>query len=119
MEGKKFSTLLGNQIEWHTDPDDMPPYNMRRSIIVAFSYRKGVGLDNIADNLYFSTDDVYLGERVRTYCVAWAYIDRSLPEEIQRQIIEERKKYERDHADEIRAKRIAELEAELSRLKGE
>lgn len=117
MEGKNFSTLLGNQIEWHTDPNDMPPYNMRISIVVAFSYKKGVGLDNIADNLYFSSEDMYLGEHEKTYCVAWAYIDRSVPEEIQRQIIEKRNRYEKDHADEIKAKRIAELEAELARLK--
>lgn len=117
MEGKNFSTVLGNQIEWHIDPDDMPPCGTRDSIIVAYAYNPRPGFASIADRVYFSSDDMYLKSDDRTYLIAWAYIDKSLPDNILRQIIEKRKQYEKDHADEIKAKRIAELEAELARLK--
>lgn len=116
MEGKNFSTLLGNQIEWHTDPEDMPFFDKRHSIIVAYAYRKGVGYDSIADRVYFGSD-IYLKSDESTYLIAWSYIDKSVPDEIMRQIIEKRKQYEKDHDDEIKAKRIAELEAELAELK--
>lgn len=117
MEGKNFTTILGNQIEWHTDQEDMPPYGIRDSIIVAYAYKRGKGNDSIADRLYFDTQSMYLRNDRSTYCVAWAYIDNSVPAETLRQIIEKRKLYEIDHADEIKAKRIAELEAELAELK--
>ena len=119
MEGKKFSTLLGNQIEWHTDPQVMPSLAIRDSIIIAYAYRRGGEFDNIADRIFLSANECYLRNDNSTYIVAWAYIDKSAPDDVLKKIIEERKQYERDHADEIRAKRIAELEAELSRLKGE
>lgn len=117
MEEKIFSTILGNQIEWHTDPEDKPPFGIREDIIVAYAYCKGVGNDSIADRLYFSSSDMYLKTDNRTYFIAWAYIDNSVPAETLRKIIEKRKQYEIDHADEIKAKRIAELEAELAELK--
>lgn len=117
MEKKIFSTILGNQIEWHTDPEDKPPFGIRKNIIVAYSYCKGCGNDSIADRLYFSFGDMYLQVDNITYCIAWAYIDNTVPDETLRQIIEKRKQYEIDHADEIKAKRIAELEAELTELK--
>ena len=117
MEGKKFSTFLGNQIEWHTDPEIKPSMAIRRSIIVAYAYYPRPCFTSIANQVYFSADDMYLKSDDKTYFIAWAYIDKSLPDEIMRQIIEKRKQYEKDHADEIKAKRIAELEAELARLK--
>ena len=119
MEEKNFTTILGNQIEWHTDPEDMPPCGIRDSIIVAYAYKRGNGNDSIADRLYFDTQSIYLRSDRSTYFVAWAYIDNSVPNEIMRQIIEKRKQYEIDHADEIKANRIAELEAELAELKKE
>lgn len=117
MEGKNFTTILGNQIEWHTDPEDMPPYGIRDSIIVAYAYKRGNGNDSIADRIYIEAQSIYLKDDYKTYCVAWAYIDNSVPAETLKQIIEKRKQYEIDHADEIKAKRIEELEAELAKLK--
>lgn len=117
MEGKNFSTVLGNQIEWHTDPEVMPSLGIRHSIIVAYAYNPRPGFTSIANQVYFSSNDMYLKSDDRTYFIAWAYIDRSVLEEIHGRIIEKRKQYEKDHADEIKAKRIAELEAELARLK--
>lgn len=117
MEEKKFSTILGNQLEWHTDPKDIPPYDKRNSIVVAFAYCKGNGNDSIADRLYFSAEDMYLKTDSRTYFIAWAYIDNKVPADHMRQIIKDREQYEKDHADEIKAVRIARLEAELAELK--
>lgn len=114
---KVFETLFGGHIEWHTDPKDLPPYNRRDNIIVAYAYHNRNGNESIADRVCFSTGDLYLKSDNRTYLIAWSYFNNTTTDEILRKIIAKRDQYEKDHAEEIKLLRIASLEEELKQLK--
>lgn len=111
---QNFKTILGGNLEWHTDPQDKPKYD--KDIVVAYTYKKGAMHDPLVDKLFFG-DSIYLKDDKRTTFIAWAYIPTSVPAEILAKKIKDREAYEAEHADEIKAKRIAELEAELADLK--
>lgn len=114
---KTYPTIKGKDLEWHTDPNDLPPYSIREHIIVAYAYRKTPSTESYADRVCFDTGDLYIGDKEHTYQIAWAVFDTDIPKDVLNKIISDRKKYQEDHADEIKAKRIAELEAELAELK--
>lgn len=108
-----YPTIAGKDLIWHTDPNDKPYCSFKNNIIVAYAYKSG----DIADRVYFDAGDMYLGDKDDTYQIAWAEFDRSTADMILQNILEKRKEYEREHAAEIKAKRIAKLEAELAELK--
>lgn len=114
---KTYPTIKGRDLEWHTDPNDLPPYSIHEHIIVAYAYRKTPSTESYADRVCFDVGDLYIGDKEHTYQIAWAVFDTDIPKDVLNKIIADRKKYQEDHADEIKAKRIAELEALLAELK--
>lgn len=113
MEGN-FKTFFGGNLEWHNDPQDKPEHG--KHILVAYTYKKGCAYDVLIDKLFFG-DSSYLRNTDSTMPVAWSYVDRAVPQSLLMKMIKDRDAYEAEHADEIKAKRIAELEAELADLK--
>lgn len=109
-----FKKFYGGNLEWHNDPQDKPDHG--RQIIVAYTYKKGCAYEGIVDKLFFG-DTSYLRDTEITVPVAWSYVDRAVPQSLLTKMIKDREAYEAEHADEIKAKRIAELEAELANLK--
>lgn len=111
---ENFKTFFGGNLEWHNDPQDKP--DRSRQVLVAYTYKRGCAYECIVDKLFFG-DESYLRDTVNTVPVAWSYVDRAVPQSLLTQMIKDREAYEAEHADEIKAKRIAELEAELAELK--
>lgn len=109
------NVIFGGHLEWHT-PEERPDYS--REILVAFTYVKGCNYDNLVDGLYFSVSMVYLKKTGGdTYPIAWAYINTDVPSMMLDKILKERAAVDEKFKEEYKAKRIAELEAEIEKVK--
>lgn len=102
-----FNTLFGGHLEWHTDPNDKPKFGRR--VLAAISF------DDMSGYYVSWKTALTLGGRFglgSPAVFAWAYFDQSVTDSLFESFLEEEE-------EDFRANRIAELEKELKRLKGE